>query len=476
MDKNISDTCREKVETAKSYIEQKYLRIKDQEERKRHDWDEFYKKLSQIGLSALEKDMIKQQVLHKEAELLRQSRQKITVKDFEPLSIIGKGAYGEVILCWVKKTGEIVAMKKLKKTEMKNKNQVKHVKAERDILAKAENPWIVELKYSFQDPEHLFLCMEYLPGGDLMALLMKKDIFTEHEARFYSAEIVLAISSTHSLNYIHRDLKPDNVLLDKNGHIKLSDFGLCKFAEIIPNSVRHRRSQKDPALPQPSLVTVSGNFSKIFTNTEKQNYVRNRELAYTTVGTPDYIASEILSQQGYCESVDWWSLGVILFEMLVGYPPFFADDPAETCQKIISWKKVLRIPREVRLSADAEDIIMSLLKGQNERLGCGGVEEIKCHPFFKGVDWENIRNTRAPYVPEIRSAIDTRHFDKFEESEPFFTNCSGESMTSRKDMEFVGYTYKRGTQRNSLVLALEELEAMKTSKHLGRNKTPLRIK
>ncbi|OMJ76685.1 hypothetical protein SteCoe_23881 [Stentor coeruleus] len=463
MDRDISDSCREKVETAKTYIEQKYARIKEEEERKRNDWDEFYKKLGEMNLSTLEQDMIKQEVLHKEAELMRRSRQKMTVKDFEPISIIGKGAYGEVRVCRVKETGEIVAMKKLKKSEMKSKNQVKHVKAERDILAKASNPWIVELKYSFQDAEYLYLCMEYLPGGDLMTLLMKKDIFSENEAKFYAAEIVLAIESAHVLNYIHRDLKPDNVILDSTGHVKLSDFGLCKFAEIIPNSIKLRRSQEDPSLPQPSLVTISSDLNKLLKQTDRHSYKRNRELAFSTVGTPDYIAPEIFSQQGYNETVDWWSLGVILFEMLIGYPPFYSEDPSVTCQKIISWKKVLRIPPDPVISSEAIDLILKLIRDPADRLGSQGVDEIKSHPFFNNIDWENIRNSRAPYVPEVRSAIDTRHFDKFEEKEPFFGKSSEPSSAKRRDMDFVGYTYKRSTQRNSLVIALQELEALKAS-------------
>eukprot|EP00358_Blepharisma_japonicum_P007356 CAMPEP_0202943858 /NCGR_PEP_ID=MMETSP1395-20130829/4450_1 /ASSEMBLY_ACC=CAM_ASM_000871 /TAXON_ID=5961 /ORGANISM="Blepharisma japonicum, Strain Stock R1072" /LENGTH=186 /DNA_ID=CAMNT_0049641873 /DNA_START=274 /DNA_END=834 /DNA_ORIENTATION=- len=186
-------------------------------------------------------------------------------------------------------------MKKMKKSEMKFKNQVKHIKAERDILARANNDWIVNLKYSFQDENYLYLCMEYLPGGDLMTLLMKKDILPEDEARFYIAEIILAVDSAHQLNYIHRDLKPDNVLLDSTGHIKLSDFGLCTFAEVIPSSFSLIRSQEDPDLPQPSLVTIS---------CEKPNFKRQRHLAFSTVGTPDYIAPEVFNQQGYNEAVD----------------------------------------------------------------------------------------------------------------------------------------------------------------------------
>lgn len=186
--------------------------------------------MEDLSLSSTEREIIRKEILHQEAERMRRNRQRVSVRDFESICIIGKGAYGEVRLCRVRETGELVAMKKMKKTEMKFKNQVKHVKAERDILARANNPWIVDLKYSFQDEDYLYLCMEYLPGGDLMTLLMKRDILTEEEARFYIAEIILAVGSAHKLNYIHRDLKPDNVLLDANGHIKLSDFGLCKFA------------------------------------------------------------------------------------------------------------------------------------------------------------------------------------------------------------------------------------------------------
>jgi serine/threonine kinase 38 len=153
-------------------------------------------------------------------------RRKQTIFDFEPVKIIGKGAFGEVRVVREKHSGNVYALKKLSKNEMIYKNQVGHVKSERDLMAKAVNPWIVELHYSFQDESYLYLVMDYLPGGDLMTLLMRKDILSEAEARFYAAEIVLAIESVHKLNYIHRDIKPDNVLIGLDGHIKLSDFGL----------------------------------------------------------------------------------------------------------------------------------------------------------------------------------------------------------------------------------------------------------
>lgn len=191
--------------------------------------------MDRMQLSPQEQELIKQEIQHKEAELLRLSRAKISVRDYEPLKIIGRGAFGEVRVCRHKKDREIVAIKKMKKTEMIYKNQVAHVRAERDILAVANNPWIVELKCSFQDEKFLYLVMEFLQGGDLMTLLMERDILSEDESRFYIAETILAVESVHALNYIHRDLKPDNLLIGKDGHVKLSDFGLCKHVEIKPH-------------------------------------------------------------------------------------------------------------------------------------------------------------------------------------------------------------------------------------------------
>lgn len=154
-------------------------------------------------------------------------RSKLTTRDFEPLKIIGRGAYGEVRLCKTIATGELVAIKKMKKRDMIKKNEIEHIRAERSVLSKSSNNWIIDLKCSFQDDEFLYLVMEYLPGGDLMNMLIKKDIFSLEEAKFYIAETILAVEYVHSLGYVHRDIKPDNILLNADGHIKLTDFGLC---------------------------------------------------------------------------------------------------------------------------------------------------------------------------------------------------------------------------------------------------------
>jgi serine/threonine kinase 38 len=221
----------ERVKIAKSYIEKKYKLKKQDEEEKKKEWEAITKKLEDAKFSKPESDVIKQNILKYEAENLRYARKKNSIYQFESLKIIGRGAFGEVRVCKVKDTGEIVAVKKMKKEEMHKKNQVLHVKAEQEVLSKADCPWIVELKYSFQDDDYLYLVMEYLPGGDLMSLLMAKDIIPENQAKLYAAEMVLAIEAVHNLKCIHRDIKPDNVLIGADGHIKLSDFGLSRKAD-----------------------------------------------------------------------------------------------------------------------------------------------------------------------------------------------------------------------------------------------------
>jgi len=215
--------------------------------------------------------------------------------------------------------------------------------------------------------------MEYLSGGDLMTLLMEKEIFSEEMSRFYIAETIAAIESVHNLNYIHRDLKPDNLILNKDGHIKLSDFGLCKHVEIKDKSNNINEKMRND-LSNVSKETASKNpaLSKVQAN-RRAEYIRSRKLAYSTVGTPDYIAPEVFGQQGYSETVDWWSAGAILFEMMVGYPPFFSDEPSITCQKILHWKKTLSIPEESKLSPEAKDLLKRLLCDAENRLGCNGV-------------------------------------------------------------------------------------------------------
>lgn len=185
------------------------------------------KKLKELKLKLRKKKLRILEISNLNTKFL-DSRKKITIFNFEPLTIVGKGAFGEVRICRDKETKELVAIKKMKKEDMHKKNQVLHIRSEKEVLSISRNPWVVDLKCSFQDENYLYLVMEYLPGGDLMTLLMARDILSEDDSRFYAAQLVLAIESVHKLNCIHRDLKPDNVLIGMDGHIKLSDFGLCK--------------------------------------------------------------------------------------------------------------------------------------------------------------------------------------------------------------------------------------------------------
>lgn len=179
---------------------------------------------------------------------------------------------------------------------------------------------------------------------------------------------------------------------------------------------------------------------------KRVEYKRSRKLAYSTVGTPDYIAPEVFGQSGYNETVDWWSVGAILFEMLIGYPPFFADNPSETCQKILYWQKTLKIPKEAELSPEAADLLLRLMCDSDHRLGKNGVQEIKDHPFFKGLDWTKVRDKKSLFIPKVKDEIDCTRFDKFDEEEPFYPNDEKRSRKQRKDINFVGYTYKKDVE------------------------------
>ena len=400
---------------------------------------------------------------------MRQARKKMNIREFEPLTIIGRGAFGEVRVCRQKSNGDIVAIKKMRKEDMLNKNQLMHVRTEKEIMT-SSNPWIVKLKYSFQDDLFLYLVMDFLPGGDLMNLLMKKEILTEDEARFYTAEMILAVDSVHKLNCIHRDLKPDNILIDKNGHIQLSDFGLAKISDktFYPLTVKEQKPPKN------IINNVSDTITKTNTNTKSNNNISNsqkkfpkksRLMAYSTVGTPDYIAPEVFGQKGYGQEVDWWSIGVMFFEMVVGFPPFFSENPSDTCKKIVKWKEYFSIPSDANLSPEAENFILRMVTNAENRLGINGVEEIMKHPFFKKINWKNIRSMKAPFIPDIKNDYDTHYFDTFPEQEPFYPPIESSKANQRKDVNYAGYTFNRDFEnvKDSFVQALEVLEAVEKS-------------
>nr|CAH7723051.1 unnamed protein product [Callosobruchus chinensis] len=305
----------DKATKAKVTLENYYSNLIAQHVERKQRLAKLEESLKDETLSEEQKHEKRLQHAQKETEFLRLKRSRLGVEDFEPLKVIGRGAFGEVRLVQKKDTGHVYAMKILRKADMLEKEQVAHVRAERDILVEADHQWVVKMYYSFQDPINLYLIMEFLPGGDMMTLLMKKDTLSEECTQFYITETALAIDSIHKLGFIHRDIKPDNLLLDAKGHLKLSDFGLCW----------------------------------------KKN---RRQLAYSTVGTPDYIAPEVFLQTGYGPACDWWSLGVIMYEMLIGYPPFCSENPQDTYRKVMNWRETLVFPAEVPISEEAKDTII----------------------------------------------------------------------------------------------------------------------
>ncbi|KAG8514061.1 Serine/threonine-protein kinase 38-like, partial [Galemys pyrenaicus] len=418
----MSNHTRERVTVAKLTLENFYSNLILQHEERETRQKKLEVAMEEEGLADEEKKLRRSQHARKETEFLRLKRTRLGLDDFESLKVIGRGAFGEVRLVQKKDTGHIYAMKILRKADMLEKEQVAHIRAERDILVEADGAWVVKMFYSFQDKRNLYLIMEFLPGGDMMTLLMKKDTLTEEETQFYISETVLAIDAIHQLGFIHRDIKPDNLLLDAKAPFQ--------------NMNSKRKAE-----------------------TWKKN---RRQLAYSTVGTPDYIAPEVFMQTGYNKLCDWWSLGVIMYEMLIGYPPFCSETPQETYRKVMSWKETLVFPPEVPISEKSKDLILrSVVKSPEEfcidsenRIGNSGVEEIKGHPFFEGVDWGHIRERPAAIPIEIKSIDDTSNFDDFPESDILqpVPNTTEPDYKS-KDWVFLNYTYKRFeglTQRGSI--------------------------
>jgi serine/threonine protein kinase len=286
---------------------------------------------------------------------------------------VGTGTFGRVYLVQHRPSKRFFAMKILKKSEVLRLKQVEHVNSERAILAQLKHPFIVRLFRSFQDDRNLYMVLDYIQGGELFSHLRRAGRFSDDVARFYAAEILSAIEFMHSFNIIYRDLKPENLLIDSNGHIKITDFGFAKVVE---------------------------------------------DRTWTLCGTPEYLAPEIIQSKGHGKSADWWAFGILIFEMLAGYPPFFDDHPFGIYEKILGGKIVF--PNHMDLTA--RDLIKKLLvPDKARRLGSlkGGSEDIRAHKWFKGVDWVMVYNRQypAPIVPTIAHEGDTQNFEEYPEPE-----------------------------------------------------------
>lgn len=337
-------------------------------------------------------------------DIVNPGRIKLGPQDFELKKVLGKGGYGKVFQ--VKKTtgadaNSYFAMKVLKKASIvRNQKDTAHTRAERNILEAVRHPFIVELVYAFQTGGKLYLILEYLSGGELFMHLEREGIFLEDTTCFYLCEIILALEHLHNLGIIYRDLKPENVLLDAQGHVKLTDFGLCK--EHI----------------QEGIVT------------------------HTFCGTIEYMAPEILTRSGHGKAVDWWSLGALMFDMLTGMPPFTADNRKNTIDAILKGK--LNIP--AYLATDSRDLIRRLMKRQvSQRLGSGPTDgqAVRAHSFFKNVNWDDVlaRRLDPPIKPILRSEDDVSQFDtKFTKQIP--VDSPDESTLSESaNLIFQGFTY-----------------------------------
>ncbi|XP_042304397.1 rho-associated protein kinase 2 isoform X3 [Sceloporus undulatus] len=361
---------------------------------------------------------------------------QMKAEDYDVVKVIGRGAFGEVQLVRHKVTQKAYAMKLLSKFEMLKRSDSAFFWEERDIMAFANSPWVVQLFSAFQDDRYLYMVMEYMPGGDLVNLMSNYDV-PEKWAKFYTAEVVLALDAIHSMGMIHRDVKPDNMLLDKYGHLKLADFGTCM------------------KMDETGMVRCD-----------------------TAVGTPDYISPEVLKSQGgdgyYGRECDWWSVGVFLFEMLVGDTPFYADSLVGTYSKIMDHKNSLHFPEDVEISKHAKDLICAFLTDREVRLGRNGVEEIKSHLFFKNDqwDWGNVRDTAAPVVPELSSDIDSSNFEDIEDDKGDVETFPVPKAFVGNQLPFIGFTYFRD---NLLLSDFSEVSReVELSKNNGARKNELR--
>ncbi|XP_070273456.1 ribosomal protein S6 kinase alpha-2 isoform X1 [Myotis yumanensis] len=327
--------------------------------------------------------------------------EKADPSQFELLKVLGQGSYGKVFL--VRKAvgpdaGQLYAMKVLKKATLKVRDRVRS-KMERDILAEVNHPFIVKLHYAFQTEGKLYLILDFLRGGDLFTRLSKEVMFTEEDVKFYLAELALALDHLHGLGIIYRDLKPENILLDEEGHIKVTDFGLSK--EAIDHDTR----------------------------------------AYSFCGTIEYMAPEVVNRRGHTQSADWWSFGVLMFEMLTGSLPFQGKDRKETMGLILKAK--LGMPQF--LSVEAQSLLRALFKRNPcNRLGAGsdGVEEIKRHPFFVTIDWNKLyrKDIKPPFKPAVGRPEDTFHFDpEFTARTP--TDSPGVPPSANSHQLFRGFSF-----------------------------------
>lgn len=321
----------------------------------------------------------------------------VSKDDFETITVIGKGSFGKVLQVRHKESKKIYAMKVLNKASIIEKGELEHAKAEKSILKKLKHPFLVSLHFSFTTEDKLYFVMDYVNGGELFYILQKEKTFSEERVRFYAAEISLGLAYLHDQGVIYRDLKPENLLLSKDGHICMTDFGISK-----------------EGLEAKDARTA------------------------TFCGTPEYLAPEVLEGKEYGKPIDWWSLGTVLYEMLCGLPPFYTEDVQLMYAKIMKAK--LKLPDH--LSEHAKSLIEGFLeRDPDKRLA--DLDDIMKHPFFDGLDWDKLYNLEieAPWKPKVDSLEDSSQIDPAWKAEVAESVADGSALSGTMQDQFKGFTY-----------------------------------
>ncbi|KAI1815620.1 serine/threonine-protein kinase DBF20 [Poronia punctata] len=363
-----------------------------------------------------EYDKMWQKYSGRERAALRKRRVRLRHGDFQILTQVGQGGYGQVFLAQKKDTREVCALKVMSKKLLFKLDEIRHVLTERDILTTANSEWLVRLLYSFQDDKNIYLAMEYVPGGDFRTLLNNTGVLSNRHARFYIAEMFCSVDALHKLGYIHRDLKPENFLVDSTGHVKLTDFGLAA-GNVASSKINSMRIRLEKASETEVPFGKAMDQRTMAERREGYQTMREKDVNYakSIVGSPDYMAPEVLRGEEYDFTVDYWSLGCMLFEALTGFPPFAGSTADETWRNLKHWREVLKRPvwedPNYFLSNRTWNFITTCINSRSKRFS--DIKDICEHQYFAEVDWKTLRQSKAPFVPELDSETDAGYFDDF---------------------------------------------------------------